>query len=142
MHRTILQARWARAIGVAATAAIVAVVFVVLILPTAAFGSSRRGMSSCKAIKAVLLTSSAKANGSSRVYFGGQHLGYVERVLFTGAKGEDRWVDAVTFDFDSAGNFYAVVPTTAGTGKIAIGASSDSPDACAFTYTTKIFHTA
>jgi hypothetical protein len=138
--RKVLKARWVRAIGAAVTLAGVTVVLVVLILPTAAFGSSKRRSSPCKSIDVTFSPSSAKANDKSRIWFSGQQLGFVEKVMFTARKSYgSHWVDAHSFGF-SGGKFYATVPTDAGTGKIAIGASSD-PDACALTYTTKTFHT-
>jgi hypothetical protein len=114
MKRTLLRFGWARSIGALLTLVGVAVVFVVVILPTTAFGSSKAAKGGCKiSFKKFSTEKDARdddgADETSTVAIYGSNLDRVDRVQFGGPSNE-AWITASSFTFVQPGGYIITQP--------------------------------
>jgi hypothetical protein len=105
MRGILLRFGWVRSIGASLTLAGVAVVFVVVILPTTAFGSSKSAKGgSCKTKFKSFSTDKAVRDDNSQagVAIFGSNLDHVDNVQFKGLSGSKiDYINASTWEYDN-----------------------------------------
>ena len=131
--RAILRFGWVRSIGTMLTLVGAAVVSVVVVMPTVAFGSAKGG--GCK-IRIKMFSNDNSLNGdeASAVGIYGSNLDRVTNVQFRGITGtKETWVTASSWEY--ANGFIAATPSPRSigvTGRIRIIDATPNPDCVAY----------
>jgi hypothetical protein len=103
---------WVRSIGATLTLVGVAIVVVVVILPTAAFGSAKAAKGGCKiAFKSFSNAKEFRPSDDSAgvVAIFGSNLDRVDQVYF-GGPAEKQWIPAEEWDYHSSGQYITAEP--------------------------------